>query len=458
MKRTRRLLVLLLASLPLWGAGAEEGEEKKEEILVESLRDQKRDILLYGIDTEVLDVISTIRSERDDSFDEELGELLEGNENPEINRAVFDFFSTVESDRGAEKALRLVEDHLEDYEFSVNLILSAISYLSSLKEPRAGELFYRMMRDKNKSLAGAALRGIGKLGDDSQAGEILSFYEENEGESGSEDLLGAAVAVLGELRYEEAAELFEEILLDEDAPSVQRQNAAVSLGQLQGDRGFEVLKEQYLLLSDSILRSYVLRALSEYEKAELEGILISALRDSFWRIRVAAGEGLGERKAAAAVDILIYKVKRDPVRQVRYAALEALGEIGNSQAETFILKQFTTVRNPFDIRSKALNIMLENQIGGSVEALEEVLEDKWEKDKDNELGAFCKVLSTAEWAALAPFYEAMMEHADFIIRIYGVRGVKINGLASFRGRLQELDAEDQPVNLRREVKAALDEL
>lgn len=477
MKRLYRpigfLLFLIILSFPICAdesgepvkdpseeSSAESEDEKSEEekIQIESLNEQKRDVLKYGIDSEVLGTISTIRSENDNSFDDELSDLLAENDNAEINRAIFDFFGQSESEAGREKALHLVKNHLDDYEYSTNLILSAISYLGIIKEKEASDLFYEMLKDNNKSLAGAALRGIGKLEDDSRADEIMSFFEENEGDSEYEDLLASAILVLGELEYKDASASFEDILLDEDAPKVHRQYAAISIGKLQADSGFELLKEQFTLLEDANLRSYVLKGLSDYDKGEMDSLLISALRDSFWRIRVAASEGLGSREVSDAVEILIYKVKKDPVRQVRYSSMKALGDIATTEANEFILEQFKSPRNAFDLRAKALDVMLDKQIGGSIEVLKEVLDKKWEDKKDSELGPFCKTLSTTEWVALEPFYNAMIQNKNYIIQIYGIRGIKINKLSSLKSRLHELDTENQPVNLRREVKAALDEL
>jgi len=439
-------------------AEAEAEKKKEEEIRIESLAKEKRDVLMFGIDSEVLEVISTIRTEKDNSFDEDLAELLRVNDNPEINRALFDFFGQTESDAGVEKALGLVRDHLDDYDLSSNLILSAISYLGTVKAAEAGESFYNLLDDSNRSIASAALRGIGKLEDPARAGEILTLIEENEGDSDYEDLIASAILVLGDLVYGESSEIMEDILQDEDAPAVHRQYAAVTIGKLGMDSGFDLLSEMYLSLKDSLLRSYVLKGLSDYDRPEVEEIMITALRDSFWRIRIAAAEGLGERKTEGAVDILQYKVRKDPVRQVRYASMEALGEIGSSDARRFVLEQFGDAKVAFDIRSKALDIMMEHQMDGAVKVLEEVLADKWEKDKDNELGPICKVLSVTEWDRLKPFYEHMLGHKDFIIRIYGIRGIKLNGISSLRSNLEALDTESQPVNVRREIKAALDVL
>lgn len=431
-------------------------EEKAKEEAVESLNKQRREVLLYGIDSEVQDVISAIRSQKDTAFNKELDTLLRENENPDINRAVLDFFGEMEIDISEDRALEFLRNHMDDYDYSTNLLLSAISYLGRISSKESGPVFYDLLDDSNPSIAGAALRGIGKLEDSSRADEILTLLQDTQGDSEFEDLAASAILVLGELGYGEAQADLEAILDDEDAPMTHRQYAAVSLGHFGEPEGFDLLKSMFVNSGNSQLRSYVLKGISFYENDEVEDLLMTALRDSFWKIRAAAAEGLGERKSRKAVNILQYKVRKDPVRQVRYASLEALAELEDGDADGFILEQFEGARVAFDIRLKALNLMMEHRIAGSLDSLETVLRPKWSKDKDNELGPFCKVLSTTEWDGLKPFYAEMLNHNDFVIRIYGVRAVKLNRIASLKGALEALDVEEQPVNVRREVKAALE--
>ena len=72
------------------------------------------------------------------------------------------------------------------------------------------------------------------------------------------------------------------------------------------------------------------------------------------------------------------------------------------------------------------------------------------------MGPFCKTLSTSEWDSLAPLYEKMLSHPDFVIKIYGIRGAKLNKISSLESNITGLDIEGQHVNVRREAKAALE--
>ncbi len=476
---TKVIFLVLLLVQPLWsqeagGAPASEesaapaadadadkaaeaekkAEEEKEKL--ESLIKEKRETLLYGIDTEVLDLLSTIKSEKDMTFNEDLAGVLDASSNAEIQRGIIEFFNEMEVDLAEEHTLQMLTDHLDDYDFSNRLLLAAVSYLGTIKSEEAGDLFYNLLTDNSSSLAVAALRGIGRLEDSSRVEEILDLVNEYEGDSEYDEFLAAAMTVLGELGYQESQILLEDILQDEDAPSAQRQNAAVAIGLLGNEEGLTLLRDMYNSSQDSLLRSYILLGITKYEDPSVETILINALRDSFWRIRVAAAQGLGEREAGEAVDILQYKVRKDPIRHVRYASLEALGQIGGSDADDFILEMFEGERVAFDIRQKALDMMMEHRISGSIDALEEVLRPKWSADNDSELGPFCKTLSTTEWDRLRPFYAEMLAHKDFVIRIYGIRGVRLNKISGLKDALKAMDNEKEAVNVRREAQAALE--
>uniref|UniRef100_UPI002637265B HEAT repeat domain-containing protein n=1 Tax=Oceanispirochaeta sp. TaxID=2035350 RepID=UPI002637265B len=403
-----------------------------------------------------LDVINVIRSQKDMTFNKELIELLIQNENTEINRAILDYFGTQKVDLAEEQALLLLQNHLEDYEYSTNLLLAAVSYLGSIESADAAALFYDLLKDNDQTLASAALRGIGKLKDDSRVDEIMELLDEYSGDSEYQDFSASAILVLGELKYQKAQSLMENILQDEDAPASQRQFSAIALGQLNKSESLDLLMSMYIASENSLLRSYILKGITEFEGKEVEKLLLTALRDSFWRIRVAASEGLAERKTVEAVDILEYKVKKDPVRQVRYSSLEALAKINNSQAAEFIISQFEGERIPFDIRQKALSLIVENKITGSIESLEKFFEPKWGIDKDNELAPFCKILSTSEWESLKPLFEKMLSHPDYIVKIYGIRGAKLNKLSVLKENISGLDIEGQQINVRREAKAALE--
>ncbi len=421
----------------------------------DSFNQEKRNTLRYGIDSEVLELIGTIRSEEDQSFNQDLLQLLGENRSNDIRKAIFDLFGMFGISDAEEAGATILNNYLEEGNYPTSLLLSVISYLGEVGYPQGG-LFYDLVTSSNPLVAEGAMRNIGKLGDASRFDEVVRLLEKYEGDRSFQDFVGVAILAIGELKYLEAQDYLKRVLGDEFSPASHRQFAALSLGKLNQPEGLQVLQEMYNSSEENLLRTYILQGISEYDDPTVEEMMIVALRDSFWRIREAAAKGLGERKVGAATDILTYKVKKDPVTQVRYASLRSLAQIGDPTAHGFILAQFKDEQVAFDLRQQALTLMVEFQIPGSIPAIQEVLEPKWEKANDPALGAFCKTLSTSQWAELQPLFDRMLENRDYIIKLYGIRGARLNQLGGLKGKVQALDQDGVHRSVRREVQSALE--
>jgi preprotein translocase subunit Sec61beta len=64
---------------------------------------KRMDVIKFGIDTEVMDILGQLEKEKDDSFNEELLSLFKASKNLKLRQAVLDFYSRREW-KGAEDA------------------------------------------------------------------------------------------------------------------------------------------------------------------------------------------------------------------------------------------------------------------------------------------------------------------------------------------------------------------
>jgi hypothetical protein len=244
-----------------------------------------------------------------------------------------------------------------------------------------------------------------------------------------------------------------DIVQDDSYSSVSRRFACDSLGRIGDEQAIPVLKN-LLNDPDSILRSYVLTSLAYFENEEIEEILIQSLRDSFWRIRVAACKALSERKSSASVDILIYKAEKDPEPNVKKAAMSALAIIGGNKAWDFLSDYYANKKNSDVFRSTALSVLLDEKAGKITDSMKIVFEEEWEKDTSWIFNYTCKSLSTTESDVLEWFYNKMLDHKNYIIRIYAVRGIRLNNVLSLYGRVKEIaDNTDENQQLRKEASS-----
>ena len=73
-----------------------------------ALAERTRQTLLYGIDSQVLDVIQSLRAAHDTSFTKELGEILSGDRSAAVRKAVLGLFMDQKAREGEGAARQIL--------------------------------------------------------------------------------------------------------------------------------------------------------------------------------------------------------------------------------------------------------------------------------------------------------------------------------------------------------------
>jgi hypothetical protein len=142
------------------------------------------------------------------------------------------------------------------------------------------------------------------------------------------------------------------------------------------------------------------------------------------------------------VDILIYKAKHDPERQVRLKAIEALGVIGTGTANDYLRELYSDKIALPTYREAAFLSLCENALGANLDTFREVIDQEW-SSKDQKVVEFtAKKLSTTEASGLKWFYERFLASTNVYVRIYALRGIEKNGLRSLREKVEEISTDD----------------
>ena len=267
--------------------GDNPGQNKEEEI--RSLRDDRKEVLLYGIESEVTEVIGQISQEKDDSYNEELAMILSETENPALSERIYALLAEFEDSRAEEMALAEMQAVLDDYRYQEKRILAAISYLGDIKSEKAVGLFYDLAKKDEPGLTGRVVFNLGKIGDSSRADELLDLYDEYQGDS-SNDIAMNIITAWGDMKYEASLNTLLDIIEDSSASNTEREYAAVSLGKLGKPEALEPLISLYNEEGDdSMVRAFAISGLMYFEDESVEELLLQALkRDSYWKIRVTS--------------------------------------------------------------------------------------------------------------------------------------------------------------------------
>ena len=413
--------------------------------------EQWRDVLRFGIDTEVLKVIKSIADSEEQSLNEELTVLFAESLNFEVRKAVLDYFSArkIRDAEGAAAAL-LAEERLQDS----RVIVACIRYLAAIDSPGLESRLLDYVDHRDDGIAETAITGLGQVGTEA-SGQFLVERLENPDYPAEQK--PEIILALGKIEYVGAVEVLIAIVDNRDEERIWRMYAAASLGQIGDSRAVPHLRALFGE-SDSLIKAYAAAALAHFDMGEVEGLLQQALRDANVRVRIAAAKGLANEQAKDSVDILIYKAKNDPERQVRLQAIEALGVIGTPGAFGYLRELYgDTIALPV-YREAAFTALCEHALQDSLDVFREVIEQEWGSKDQKVIQFTAKKLSTTEAPGLKWFYERFLGSPNVYVRIYALRGIGRNGLRTFREKVEKVSTEDPYPAARQTALSVLEEL
>ena len=448
MKKHIFLLLLIVITTPVISQDSDSSDAKKEI----SLTEERKRTLRFGIDSEILPVLESVSEEKDSAFVEEVENLFAESFNEKIKIACRVYLKALVEELGLEDVLDIISDY-ENH--GTDLVAAVLDYLSSIENEKALELMKVIVEEKNDGkVLLAAIRGLSKAGAEDAAELFIEKYKS--GDLGTA-LKAELLLAFGRLKSKETIPLLTGIVADDVEEPVLRRYACTALGEIGDPASIDVLLDAYSS-DDPIFRNYALNAIGMIEKPETSSILIQALRDDYYKIRITAAEALGERKVKKAVPILVYKAEKDPQIAVRTAAAEALGKIGTDEGIAKLKEFAKGERVNLQVRLSAIEVLIEYQLGKSKQLLKELILKEWDKQNSVILERICRVLSFTEAKGLAEMFELMLDHPTVIVKIHGLRGIRINRIRSLREKVESLAKEGSAASVRKHAASALEAL
>ena len=456
---TRVAILLLLLLAPAVTMAQEPAAEPSGETATEdSIVDQWRAVLRFGIDSEVEELVTTLRDRGDLTLAPELTEILVGPNTAGLKLAVVELFTDLEHHAAGEEVLSV----LDNYDINpAELTTAALRYLSNVANPVPEgtiEIVREVLDERDRGVVRAALSALGKLGGAGEARFLTDYFDETR----DTDLQAETLLALGDIGSPESYELLARIVQDTGEEALLRQYAADALGRVGDERAVPVLSDA---ASDTIalVRAYAVNALGAFETEEAHQVVTAALRDSFWRTRVSALQALASSPYDGALEAVIYKAERDPERPVRLEAIGTLGAYPEDRAADALAELYRSSRQPLDVRSAALEALLEGHPPRAIDEASGVIAEQWEERESRVLSFTAVALSRYEAgtsevaAALSTVYRRLLEHTDYLVRTQAVRGITLNDVREFGEALRRFTADGTPRVLRQNAAATLEQ-
>jgi HEAT repeat protein len=357
-------------------------------------QDQKdRETLLYGLDTEIMALLDTLKNEERISYRDEVSQLFSNAKTAALKESVISYVTVFKDDCLKDEALAAAEDPYDERASTVSLWFK---YIGAIKMNAAAPSLRKLLEGETAEYFDAAITALGEIGGKDDAEFLLDYMENNDL---SQQRRQTVMKTLAKLNDPAAVPRLVAMAEDTDENIYVRMYAAEAVGASGDDEYVPNLIALYDS-ADPNFRVSVVKALAGFGKnrgaAEL---VIQAIRDNHYKVRIEAISAAKKLKLADAEPYLLSRAENDPESAVKYEAYNALAALGTSAANGFLTGVVANKKMNETSRAKAAAALLENDGAGLREIItlaEETLKDDKQKNLRYALGKeFAKYDNTA---------------------------------------------------------------
>jgi HEAT repeat protein len=409
---------------------------------------KRRETILYGIDSEIVDLLGTLDREKDGEFNADLEALFGQSTSDTLRATILRLFSDLEW-KGAEKsAMAIVTDRDMN---STSLVYGALSYLAAIRSKNALSFSADLVKEDNKKLLPALIRLMGRAGGAPEEAQLLSWFDSD---NFDQNLRDDTIKALGEIGSAKAAAKLDTIVEDSEASMPSRVFACQSLAKIKDPVAIPSLVKA-ANGDDPNVRAAAVEALSTFVSPQADAAIVQALRDSVVNVRIAACKAVGTRDISSAFPFLRYKATSDPDNAVRMQAYKSLALLGGP-AFAFLRERLEDSNEGYDVRALCFGLLASKDPAGSMQLLQtRLIAESAAKDRTLYTDFAREVANASDAPQAGPLAKILLADKDFLIRIAGVEWIRKNKAIAFKGELETLSKNDPSGVIRQRAAEAL---
>ena len=457
------LLTILLSLFFIAITGADETTDSTVTSPPESsVIEQQRDIIRFGTETEISNLIQTLRNERASYLDEELISIANRTRNRNILIGVFNFFGEMEKAGLEDRAIRAINEI--DYEAN-DTVTAAVNYLGRVRAAQAIDTLQELINTGENRFLDISIRALGRVASgnndndqeraDSVAFFLLDYYNNR---NPSDDSRREIVIALGETRSKTSVSFLSNIVMNSESRLFLRISAVEALAKIGDNEGLEAVIDA-ISSTDPNLRSAAVAALGPFSGEMVDDAILEAFRDSFWRTRMGAAQAAGQRQMIAAVPYLRFRAENDEVPQVRDEAIRALGAINTDESIAIVDTLFFNRRSSDRVRLVAGEVLMQYRADSYAIRVSAEMDDARQRNQTPLYNGFIRLMSTAVSDSLEPFARGLLQTGGVIERSLGLDLVINNEFSGLAEEVRNLlDEQRHGISISRKARLAMERL
>ena len=475
-QKTIFLTALFLTLFLVWPVPADEEGSASQATApaAKTLEDQRLDTLRFGTETEIANLIQTLKNEKVSYLDKDLIEIARGTRNRSILSGIFSFFGEMEKTGLEDRAIRAIKERDEE---ANETVLAATDYLGRVRAGEAVDCLEELINSGESRFLNTAFRALGRAGrtrgdSDSERADnsgraggseradntaffLLDYY--NNRNPGDENRREIIVAI-GETGSATSVSFLAGIVKNTEERAVLRMAALDAISKIGDSEGMEAVIEA-VSSTDPNVRSSAMAALGPFSGEAADNAILEGFRDSYYRTRIGAAQAAGKRRLESAIPFLRYRAENDDVPTVKDEAIRALGAIHNEETMAILSALFTERKNSDRVRLLSGEMLIQNNADAHCGRLIAEMEEAKNKKQTPLYNGFIRILTSAKSGNLEDLARRFITGGGVIEKSLAL-DLMLNN--EFRGMAEEaralLDEKKNGASLSRKAKNTLERL
>ncbi|MBO4731804.1 MAG: HEAT repeat domain-containing protein, partial [Spirochaetaceae bacterium] len=163
------ICIFFIFALVIANTFSQETEEKET-----SQFEQRQEKILFGLESEIVELIDKVIEEEDYEYSDDLYALFNKTRSSSVREKIIKYFEKTKDDRLKDFAAELLEDPFEENKEIVNAVFS---YVSQVPVPQAVEPLRVLLDSEDETFQIQTVKTLGKIGNQEDAEKLRQFLD-----------------------------------------------------------------------------------------------------------------------------------------------------------------------------------------------------------------------------------------------------------------------------------------
>ena len=309
-------------------------------------------------------MIDELTKNQDNRFVDGIYDLFQETKSVAVKEKILDYFTKLKDSCLASYAVEIIND---PYDEKNSIVEKCFKYVSEADIKDANPGLVDLVDKEEDAYFTGALSALGETGGKEEALFLADYLDRDDLNVSQRQAL---MRVLGRIKAVETWQKISEIAKDENENTFVRMYAAEAIGAMEKPESEDILVELFES-NDPNLRTYVIKGISYFNDKKSSDLIIQALRDSQYKVRLEAVSAVGKNRIDKAVPFLIFRCKdKDEQKQVKEKCYSVIADLNTSDGNDYLISVLKDKKIGDATKAKVSAALLEYNHAGTKEVIE----------------------------------------------------------------------------------------